>query len=221
RTRESARLVDPDEGRHSDRSRAAARPEQDLIDAAQCRKGQLAAPDPTRDAERTPGKELSVLIRGTVHTGLDRPDVKTGHRDARRRAEPDDRRLDGDTRGCDARRRGARREHDDGRDRHEKDEAAPHPSSSAIWVSEVPPATGPAPDEIASTTRSGSSAARSATSATELADWASKSKKQISSSGRWIDCSNRTRVPSRVICSAAERAPSSSAPRSPAAPRPR
>jgi hypothetical protein len=38
------------------------------------------------------------------------------------------------------------------------------------------------------------------------ANGAPKTKKQISSSGTWIDCSKRTRVPFRVSSSAAERA---------------
>src|SRR6266545_7307264 len=77
------------------------------------------------------------------------------------------------------------------------------------------------PDETASTTRKGSSAARCATSAASRPDWASKTKKQISSSGTWIERSKRTRVPSRVSSSAAERARRSRAVRSPAPPRAR
>ena len=53
----------------------------------------------------------------------------------------------------------------------------------------------PSPDETASTTRIGSSPARCAASAASRADGASKTKKQISSSGTWIERSKRTRVP--------------------------
>ena len=48
-------------------------------------------------------------------------------------------------------------------------------------------------DEIASTTRNGSSPARCATSAASRPEGASKTKKQISSSGTWIERSKRTR----------------------------
>jgi ankyrin repeat protein len=52
--------------------------------------------------------------------------------------------------------------------------------------------------EIASTTRKGSSPAHCAASAASRPQVASKTKKQISSSGMWIDRSKRTRVRSRV-----------------------
>ena len=52
-------------------------------------------------------------------------------------------------------------------------------------------------------------------------DGASKTKKQISSSGTWIERSKRTRCSARVSSSAAERARRSRASRSPAWPRAR
>src|SRR5207244_5414884 len=71
-------------------------------------------------------------------------------------------------------------------------------------------------DEIASTTRNGSRPARCATSAAARPEGASKTKKQISSLGTWIECSKRTRAFCCVSSSAAERARRSRAARSPA-----
>src|SRR5262249_14372249 len=76
-------------------------------------------------------------------------------------------------------------------------------------------------DETASTTRIGSSSARSAASAASRLEGASKTKKQISSSGTWIERSNVIRVHSFVSSSAAERARRSRATRSPPRPRAR
>ena len=53
----------------------------------------------------------------------------------------------------------------------------------------------PFPDETASTTRRGRSSASCATRAASCLDAASKTKKQISSSGTWIVRSKRTPVP--------------------------
>ena len=77
------------------------------------------------------------------------------------------------------------------------------------------------PDEMASTTRSGPSSARWAASAASLPVGASKTKKQISSSGRWMVRSKRMRVPSPVSSAATERARRSRAARPPASPRAR
>lgn len=69
-------------------------------------------------------------------------------------------------------------------------------------------------DEIASTTRIGSNPARCPASEAARSDAASKTKKQISSSGTWIECSKETRVPALVSSCAAQRARRSRAARS-------
>src|SRR4029077_2857118 len=76
-------------------------------------------------------------------------------------------------------------------------------------------------DEIASTTRNGSSPARCAASAAARPEGASKTKKQISSSGTWIEYSRRTGVRSCVRTLAGERVRCSRGERSPAWPRAR
>src|ERR671939_207747 len=78
---------------------------------------------------------------------------------------------------------GDRDERSERRQCDDRDEREPLLHSSSFW------------DESASTTRIGSSSARCATSAASRPEGASKTKKQISSSGTWIERSKRTRTP--------------------------